>query len=85
MPECLDPEGGAILVKDPNGKTRYQVIRRFGNRNRIARLADPTVLDLSGRVVFVRDRWGRPKYVAMRRFGNRNRIEKLLGSSRQGH
>lgn len=53
--------------KDPMSSTaRYGHIKRFGNRNRIAKRIQPT------KPYYVRGR----KYVEARRFGNRHRLEK---------
>lgn len=63
------------------GTPRYAAMRRFGNRQRIARFAMPECLDTAGGGILVKDSAGSPRFHAIRRFGNRHRIARRIDPS----
>jgi hypothetical protein len=57
---------------------KHKRIKRFGNRNRIAKLDISKAKSDARRVAFIGDIYSdKPKVVRIKRFGNRNRIQKF--------
>lgn len=75
-------------VRDLNGQPEFRTIKRFGNRNRLAKRVDPRIGATDQRRFYQREVVsGRSQIVGLKKFGNKKRIAKLVdpaGSIRSG-